>query len=195
MPVLNLGYTAPVNRPGQTPVLTLDQVWAGLQRKVRHAHEFVPVIVGCEVLEETKKKIMPQHQAQRHQPQPGDQHQEAQHDVVEEVLRRVTFAPGARSGLKGGGGSHGDTVRERCELRAPCRVDFRQEDGTTISNFVTRGSGDELFLTYVFEWRVDAGIDYDGDEEARAGYQGVSRHALPTSQLHTLGAYLCRGQV
>jgi hypothetical protein len=49
---LYIAYTQPVNPEGTTPVLTKDQVWAGLQRKVRNAPEFVPAIVSCEVLKE-----------------------------------------------------------------------------------------------------------------------------------------------
>ena len=47
-----IAYTQPVNPAGASPILTKPQLWAGLQRKVRHAEEFVPVIVSCEVLGE-----------------------------------------------------------------------------------------------------------------------------------------------
>ena len=43
MVTINLAYTAPVNAAGAEPALTAAQVWAGLQRKVRSAHEFVPL--------------------------------------------------------------------------------------------------------------------------------------------------------
>jgi hypothetical protein len=49
---LHLAYTAPINPPSSTPTLTRAQVWAGLQRKIRYAQEFVPVIESCNVLEE-----------------------------------------------------------------------------------------------------------------------------------------------
>lgn len=49
---INLSRTAPINPTGATPVLTRAQVWAGLQRKIRFAHEFVPVIESCEVLKD-----------------------------------------------------------------------------------------------------------------------------------------------
>ncbi|KAF2086099.1 DUF1857-domain-containing protein [Saccharata proteae CBS 121410] len=52
MVTLNLAFTAPVNPPGASPVLTTAQLWAGLQRKIRFAHEFVPVIGACDVLSE-----------------------------------------------------------------------------------------------------------------------------------------------
>jgi hypothetical protein len=47
---LHLAYTGPINPAGATPVLTQKQVWAGLQRKIRFAQEFVPVIQDCKVL-------------------------------------------------------------------------------------------------------------------------------------------------
>ncbi|RGP77256.1 hypothetical protein FLONG3_4771 [Fusarium longipes] len=52
MVVINLAYSAPINPPGASPVLTEAQVWKGLQRKVRKAHEFVAPILKCEVLKE-----------------------------------------------------------------------------------------------------------------------------------------------
>ena len=47
-----LAYTAPINPPNTTPVLTVPQVWQGLQRKIRFAQEFVSAITGCTVLED-----------------------------------------------------------------------------------------------------------------------------------------------
>ncbi|WXC59847.1 hypothetical protein SNK03_005704 [Fusarium graminearum] len=70
--IINLAFTAPINPSGISPVLTEAQVWKGLQRKVRKAHEFVAPILKCEVIseEETKTGI--------------------------KVTRQVTFAEGAR---------------------------------------------------------------------------------------------------
>jgi len=47
-----LAYTAPINPPNTTPVLTVPQVWQGLQRKIRFAQEFVSAITSCTVLED-----------------------------------------------------------------------------------------------------------------------------------------------
>ncbi|TKA81850.1 hypothetical protein B0A49_01080 [Cryomyces minteri] len=55
MVTLNLAYTAPINPTSASPVLTSPQLWAGLQRKIRHAQEFVPAIVSCTVLDEQKE--------------------------------------------------------------------------------------------------------------------------------------------
>ncbi|KAJ5964494.1 uncharacterized protein N7479_004370 [Penicillium vulpinum] len=38
----NIAFTAPINPPGTTPVLTLEQVWKGLLLKIRSAETFVP---------------------------------------------------------------------------------------------------------------------------------------------------------
>jgi len=142
MVVFNLAYTAPINRPGQSPVLTIDQVWVGLQRKVRHAEEFVPLIVECKVEKE----------------------EEEGGNVV--ITRVVKFRPG--SGPK----ADGEPVTEVCKLYPPCRVDFWQENGTKIANYVAQGPGEgpeDLYMTYVFEWRhpaVEAGSEQAGKMEA-----------------------------
>ncbi len=52
MPTIHLSYTSPINPPSTTVTLRTPQIWAGLQRKVRFAQEFVPVIESCTVLEE-----------------------------------------------------------------------------------------------------------------------------------------------
>lgn len=52
MVTLNLSYTSPINPPSATPALTVPQIWAGLQRKIRNAQEFVPVIQACKVLKD-----------------------------------------------------------------------------------------------------------------------------------------------
>ncbi|KAH7360007.1 hypothetical protein BKA66DRAFT_426342 [Pyrenochaeta sp. MPI-SDFR-AT-0127] len=49
---IHISYTSRINPSGVTPVLTYPQIWAGLQRKIRFAQEFVPVIESCEVLED-----------------------------------------------------------------------------------------------------------------------------------------------
>ncbi|KAK7943374.1 uncharacterized protein PG986_012487 [Apiospora aurea] len=120
MVTINLAYTAPINPRTPRP-LTPSQIWTGLQRKVRSAQEFVPLITACTVLpEETPSGT-------------GNNHT---------VTREVVFR------------SNPDRpVREECVHYAPCRVDFRQQDGSTISNVVSRDGEGDLMMTYVFEWR------------------------------------------
>jgi hypothetical protein len=35
----------------------------------------------------------------------------------------------------------------------PCRVVFQQEDGSTVTNVISKGPDGELYMSYVFEWR------------------------------------------
>lgn len=49
MTILYIAHTSPINPSSSTP-LTRAQLWAGLQRKIRHAQEFVPVIASCTVV-------------------------------------------------------------------------------------------------------------------------------------------------
>lgn len=120
---INIAYTAPINPEGASLALTQAQVWAGLRRKVRHAEEFVPVIVACEVLQEEGEK----------------------------VIREVVFA--AKGGPHNSKPGENKPVKETCVHYPPARVDFEQEDGSTISNIVSKGPGGELLMTYSFEWR------------------------------------------
>ncbi|KAH6649329.1 hypothetical protein F5144DRAFT_500384 [Chaetomium tenue] len=155
MVTFNFAYTAPINPPGASPILTPAQVWTGLQYKVRRAEKFVPVITACEVISEE----LPASRA------------DGQHVIT----RRATFAAGA--GPKGGG-----TIVEVCKLYAPCRIDFGQEDGTTVGNYVSVGPGGELMMTYVFEWRVE-GVE-EGSERAReleGGYVKMAKMAVEGS--------------
>ncbi len=50
MVTIHVAYTAPINPAGASPVLTRAQVFAGMQRKVRRAQDFVDIIESCEVV-------------------------------------------------------------------------------------------------------------------------------------------------
>lgn len=58
MVVINCAYTEQINPQGVSPVLSRDQIWKGLQRKIRKAQDFVPVIESCEVLEEKENEVI-----------------------------------------------------------------------------------------------------------------------------------------
>jgi len=170
MVVFNLAYTAPINRPGQSP-LTINQVWAGLQRKVRNAQEFVPLIVNCEVLEEAKA---------------------TSEEAVTVVTRNVIFRPGA------GPKADGEPVKEVCKEYPPCRVDFYQGDGSKIANYVSQGPSGEagdLFMTYVFEWRhpgVEAGSEQAGEMEAK--HKATAKMAVESS-IETIRRLVSEGKI
>lgn len=141
MVTFNLAYTAPINPSGATPVLSESQIWAGLKRKVRHAEEFVPVIVACEVLSEEGNT----------------------------VVRQATFQ--SDSNPK----ETTKPVRETCIHLPPSRVDFKQEDGSNISNIVSKGPEGEFMMTYSFEWRHENIKEGSSEErETRVKYEKVS---------------------
>lgn len=54
---IHCAYTEPINPSGASPTLSRDQVWRGLQRKIRKAQDFVPVIEGTDVLEEKENEV------------------------------------------------------------------------------------------------------------------------------------------
>lgn len=58
MVTINCAYTEQINPAGATPVLTREQVWKGLQRKIRKAQDFVPVIEACDVIEEKDNEVV-----------------------------------------------------------------------------------------------------------------------------------------
>ncbi|KAH7126078.1 hypothetical protein EDB81DRAFT_698590 [Dactylonectria macrodidyma] len=121
MVTINLAYTSPINPPGASPVLTQDQVWEALKRKVRTPSDFVPVITTCEVISEEG-------------PEDGFK-----------LVRRVTFVPGFKE--------DGDTAEETCLHYPPSRIDFHQQDGSSVANIVSRGADGEMLLTFSFQWR------------------------------------------
>ncbi|KAI1091532.1 DUF1857-domain-containing protein [Rostrohypoxylon terebratum] len=137
MVTFNLAYTAPINATGSSPTLTQAQVWVGLKRKVYRAQDFVSIIEECNVLAEEQDPTSPDNLT-----------------VTREIRFKAGSGPAAASG--------GAPVKEVCVYFAPCRVDFKQPDGSTISNIVSEDEKGELFMTYVFGWR------YPGVQEGSA---------------------------
>jgi hypothetical protein len=175
MVVINLGYTAPVNPPGAHPILTPAQVWTGLQYKVRRAERFVPLITGCTVVSETTTT-----------PSSLDSSGNSTDGSAATIIREVTFQPG-------GGPGNGKPIKEVCKLYPPCRIDFLQEDGTSIGNYVTDGGDGGLMMTYVFQWRVEGVEEGDGErvKELEGKYREVSflRSFLKGAELGELGRW------
>ena len=58
MVAIHSAYTQQINPEGVTPTLTRAQIWKGLERKVRKAQDFVPVISGCKVLEDKGNMVI-----------------------------------------------------------------------------------------------------------------------------------------
>ncbi|KAF2847992.1 DUF1857-domain-containing protein [Plenodomus tracheiphilus IPT5] len=160
---IHLSHTSPINPPSASPILTQPQVWAGLQRKIRFAQEFVPVIETCEVLSETTEDD-------------DDDVGKGGQGGGTVVTREVKFKEGA--GPK-------DRAREVVRGFWPSWVDFEQEDGSHIRNIISSGSSGEdhdLYMTYVFEFRfphIKEGSDEAEKEVMRL--KGMAKKAVDMS--------------
>lgn len=168
MTKIHIVHTAPINSPGSSPRLTRAQAWAGLARKARHPEDFVPVVAGCEILRDTAS-LSPGtdafHPSASNPAPPQD----------EEIECIVFFRPGV---------PHATQIRETCTLRAPCRLDYDMEDGSTAVNLIgvgpsllpslhadaegererTGAEEEELYLTFAFCWE-HVGLQRGGEEE------------------------------
>ena len=58
MVVVHCAYTEQINPSGVSPALSRDQIWKGLQRKIRRAQDFVPVIKSCDVIEDRENEVV-----------------------------------------------------------------------------------------------------------------------------------------
>jgi len=125
MTIIYAAGTLPINPEGASPVLTLDQVWAGLDLKVRKPELFLPVIDTCKVLEDDGESVLREVQFKKGQ---------GPFDVP--VQERITHIK-PLSNTTGSGVETFSTV------------------GTTsrVLNIVsTGGSESELYMTFTFEW-------------------------------------------
>lgn len=135
MVTINLAYTAPINRPSQTPVLTASQVWTALEQKVRHPSGFVPLIVHCEEVSSTPAT--------------------ADGSEPFTITRLVSFRGREDKPIK-------EVCKHYPPTRIDF---VQEPGGSKIANYVSQGpSGEEtdLFMTFAFEWRhpeVEGGSD------------------------------------
>lgn len=58
MVVIRAARTLPVNPAEAAPVITHDQLWHALQRKIRYATEFVPAIQHCKVVSDKGEEVV-----------------------------------------------------------------------------------------------------------------------------------------
>jgi len=79
MVTITVAYTQAVNPVGATPVLTREQVWAGMEGKVRRAHLFVPVFEDCKVIEEHDNVVVRETKLKPMEGRPGKTQRETCH--------------------------------------------------------------------------------------------------------------------
>ncbi|TKA56015.1 hypothetical protein B0A53_01718 [Rhodotorula sp. CCFEE 5036] len=115
-----------INPPGVEPILTVEQVWKGLQRKAREPQRFVPAISECRIDD----------------------------DQGNQMTRIVRFGEGTPE------------MREEISAFEDCIVYFEASsasepastssdpDRTRITNTISHGPADELFLTFTFAPRM-----------------------------------------
>lgn len=82
------------------------------------------------------------------------------------TTRMVTFREGNRR------------VEEVVTTFYPVKVDFKQPNGSHIANIVSRGPGDELYLTYTFEW---VHLDDGALAEKRIVEEGMAKHSVEST--------------
>lgn len=76
MVVIIATFTAPINPPSASPIITLQQFWQGMLYTATHTHEFVDSVESCEVIKRTEERIEIV-QGMKHHPTPG--HYEGEH--------------------------------------------------------------------------------------------------------------------
>lgn len=86
-------------------------------------------------------------------------------------------------------------VREVCVHLAPSRVDFKQEDGSNISNIVSKGPDGSLQMTYAFEWRhPDITAGSEEETQLREKYEKLSKVAVEGS-IDTIRRLVKEGEI
>lgn len=126
MVTINLAYTAPINRPSQTPILTASQAWTALEQKVRHPSGFVPLIVHCEEVSSSPAT--------------------ADGSEPFTITRLVSFRGREDRPIK-------EVCKHYPPTRIDF---VQEPGGSKIANYVSQGPSGEatdLFMTFAFEWR------------------------------------------
>ncbi|KAJ3580200.1 hypothetical protein NPX13_g361 [Xylaria arbuscula] len=104
-----------------------------------------------------------------------------------QVTREAIFAPV--------NGNPGRTVKEVCVHYEPCRVVFKQEDGSSVMNLISTRPDGGLLLSYVFEWRhpnVEAGSEKASQLEA--AHWEMAKVAVESS-LNTIRSMVAEGKI
>jgi len=142
--------TVPVNPSGVERVLTIEELWKGLELKVRKPELFLPVIDTCKVLEDKDGVVVREVVFKPGGPSP--------HPAVETITHYPPIHSDAKSGVE----------------------TFQMKDSKSrVLNIVSEGPDGELLLTFTFEWEFKD-IKEGSEEaiEKQKGYQKTAPKAV-----------------
>lgn len=158
----HLATTKAINPPSASPVLTNEQVFAGLKIKARDPAKFVPVITTCEVVKEDDTGLTRVVSFKPGTGPPGK--------ITELVTYSgtVKVSEDASLSLPRIGESH-DIYALQADFYTP-------DTGTAVSNIISTGENEaDLYLTFTFSWNF-AEIT-EGTEEAAAKAKTLAQMA------------------
>ncbi|KAL8347801.1 hypothetical protein RB601_002882 [Gaeumannomyces tritici] len=150
-------HSEPINPPGAEPVLTREQVWAGLQRKVRSPTEFVPAIESCQVVSEEGDVVTRIVQFKANWGPSGKVTEVCTSYHPAQILcvpPRLPRTGGFWQERKGQGTMKRVDDGALAELTPDVPRRFEMDSGDRVSNIVSAGPSGEstdMFLTYVFD--------------------------------------------
>ncbi|SPO05126.1 uncharacterized protein DNG_07811 [Cephalotrichum gorgonifer] len=92
-----------------------------------------------------------------------------------QIAAEVYFHPGVEHAL---------AIKEVCTLRAPSRLDYAMEGGSTAVNIVSRTPAGDLMLTFVFEWaHPDVAEGSEKAAEVEQGHLCVATKAVQNTAM------------
>jgi len=151
MTIIYAAATLPVNPPGATPIITQDQLWAGLERKRGEPQLFIPVIDTCVVLENDGETVL--REVKFKDGMGGGQ------VVAPTVQERITHIKPITS-------TAGSGLETFATVGSASRV----------LNIVSTGEKEsDLYLTFTFEWdhpEIEAGSEVAAAKQK--GYQTMA---------------------
>ncbi|KAJ9642489.1 hypothetical protein H2201_008352 [Coniosporium apollinis] len=163
----HLAYTAPINPSDASPTLTVPQVWAGMERKAKNAHEFVPAITECVVEKEEVN--------------------EKGHVVVTRVVK---FKEGM-----GPPGDVREVCVHFKPAKVDYHQENGSLITNIISNGPS-GKPEDMYMTFAFDWLHPELEDEDGKEarKLKERYQRVAKMAVDTT-IDTIRRLVQEGEI
>lgn len=142
-------FTAPINPPGATPVLTKAQVWAGLILKTHSAETFIPNAI-------TATNVISERVSESEDVSTGN---------IIPVREVFLFRENQQK------------IKERGTAYEDASVDFVQPDRTFIGRIISEGAGGQIYLTYILE-RHHQGMSKEELDDFYAKERNIAQHLV-----------------